>query len=87
MIAPIHGTPSGQEPDPGKPKPQTTCQTIAFQQWEDMGEGREELLREMQANHFYTRRSMLPGGQKTGCENMLTSCVFALEAIAAPIKY
>lgn len=45
------------------------------------------MLREMQANHFYTRRNMLPGGQKTGCENMLTSCVLALEAIAAPIKY
>lgn len=26
-------------PDPGKPKPQTTCQTIAFQQWEDGGKG------------------------------------------------
>lgn len=49
MIAPIHGTPSGQEPDPGKPKPQTTCQTIAFQQWEAMG-GRERRTAERDAS-------------------------------------
>ena len=63
------------------------CQTIAFPLWKDLGRREERNGVEMQASRFYTRKSMLPGGQKTGCKNMLTSYVFSLEAIAAPIKY
>lgn len=69
------------------PESQIKCQTTAFPPWNDSGRRERGSWSEMQANHFYTTKSMLPAGQKTGCKNMLTSDVFSLEALAAPMKY